>query len=482
VILRQAFHIFRKDVRGLRVEIAAVLAVMALFAHFHATASFQTLIERRQFYQLLLPASIWFLIGRVIQAEALPGNRQFWLTRPYSRVSLALAKLMFLALFVALPWALSDLAILHGQGFGFGHNAATFAWEQVLRFLFFVVTAAALAAVTGNMIQFVLGAVLFVAAGFGVYAAVVELASKIPGVAEANWIAGWLDLGVLGIICAVAIPWQYKVRRTWLSRAIVIPCIVLVVPGDVSPLGMAAAGIAPGIAEHGLNGAGVQIQLGAARQRDEQADQCSGAVLLRFPFIIEGLPEGTFVRIRVTGFGIADFSQAGTGAEETSLVTQGRAEFSHGLQMYCAEYRALDAAPARLHLAVEISVFHNPRNFDVPIGKQPFEIPEVGLCRRSDIVGWIDCLTAFHDVRVAVDRDYPAGGPDMFSPPSPFPADPSLSPLSWRRFNIQTQRLPRQQPDIEKVTTLEWLGGMGRSLKLEGIRLAGYAGAPLRLQ
>ncbi len=165
MILKQALHIFRKDVRGLRYEIAAALAVTAGFAYHNAVSSFEGLIANRQIYTMLLAAAIWVLIARAIQAEALPGDRQFWLTRPYRRSSLVLAKGLFVAVFLAAPMALSDLVILHGQGLGFfGHDAAGFAWEQILRFMFLMVPAIGLAAVTRNMLEFVLGSILCIAA------------------------------------------------------------------------------------------------------------------------------------------------------------------------------------------------------------------------------------------------------------------------------------------------------------------------------
>ncbi len=294
---------------------------------------------------------------------------------------------------------------------------------------------------------------------------------------SATWLGYWAGLGLLFVAAGVAL-WQYKARRAWLARAILVPCIVLSVPGDVSPLPSAAAAISPRLTTHGLEAKTVRADLDASH--GDQADQCASAVYLDFPFTIEGLPEGAFAQVRIAKFGIGDFSQPEAGFFSWGEVRQGRLKFSHGVQIYCQEYQKLRAAPTRVHMSFDVTVFRNPRTFDVPGNKEPFLIPEVGLCRRSQSVDWLDCLTPFHDVKVAVTADFPERGPDMLPLPSPFPADPSLSPLSWRRFSIRAERRPPrfEEPHPARVTTLEWAGGMGAALDLEGVRVPDYVRFP----
>src|SRR5579863_636659 len=107
--MRQTLHIFKKDVRYLRWEIALVLLLVAAFAQFQTS-------EREDLPNVLIPLAWLYLIGRVIQAEALPGYKQFWITRPYSRSSLFAAKMLFLLVFVTLPIAISDVLIVRGAG------------------------------------------------------------------------------------------------------------------------------------------------------------------------------------------------------------------------------------------------------------------------------------------------------------------------------------------------------------------------------
>src|SRR6185437_2482770 len=65
----------------------------------------------------LLPAVWWFLIAQVFHSEAMPGDRQFWLTRPSRRASLFGAKALFVLAYVTLPLTVAQGAILVLRGF-----------------------------------------------------------------------------------------------------------------------------------------------------------------------------------------------------------------------------------------------------------------------------------------------------------------------------------------------------------------------------
>jgi len=58
----------------------------------------------------------WYLIAAVIHEEALPGNRQYWLTRPFSRRDLLAAKAIFILVFICLPDFCTEVAVLLLRG------------------------------------------------------------------------------------------------------------------------------------------------------------------------------------------------------------------------------------------------------------------------------------------------------------------------------------------------------------------------------
>ena len=65
----------------------------------------RSLSPYRMFLMLLSlaqPLACWTLLIAAIHEECLPGDRQYWLTRPFTWKSLLLEKLMFTAVFVNL--------------------------------------------------------------------------------------------------------------------------------------------------------------------------------------------------------------------------------------------------------------------------------------------------------------------------------------------------------------------------------------------
>ena len=85
--MKQALHIFVKDVRLYWIEILATLAVTTLFvwlypAGWRGSSTITVWPWVPAFVTGLLPVSWLVLITRVIHAESLVGERQFWITRP----------------------------------------------------------------------------------------------------------------------------------------------------------------------------------------------------------------------------------------------------------------------------------------------------------------------------------------------------------------------------------------------------------------
>ena len=123
----QALHIFRKDIRKFWPEILVSIAIAAVFVWIYP---YQWLVilppESHSFLDLrrlqilatvvagLLPITWAILITRVVHAENLIGDRQFWITRPYDRRHLLCAKLLFLAAFVYVPFLVAQMALLDG--------------------------------------------------------------------------------------------------------------------------------------------------------------------------------------------------------------------------------------------------------------------------------------------------------------------------------------------------------------------------------
>src|SRR4051812_14736603 len=98
--MQQALHIFRKDVRFLRLPIAIALALTAAFAW---SRSGKPATPLQQPITILLILAWCYLAAAAVYKETLVGDRQFWVTRPYRWTSLLAAKALFLLAFIHVP-------------------------------------------------------------------------------------------------------------------------------------------------------------------------------------------------------------------------------------------------------------------------------------------------------------------------------------------------------------------------------------------
>jgi ABC-type transport system involved in multi-copper enzyme maturation permease subunit len=215
--MNQCLHIFRKDVRFLYREIALMLVLAAVFS-------------RAEF--LLMLAQL-FVIARLVHAESVSGDRQFWLTRPYSRQSLLFAKLLFISIFVCAPVGLAQLVTVTTSGFSVAHELPGFVWSQVLLF-FGAMLVMALASVTSGLVPFMLAAMSVIAAGILSQFVPLRIASHSHGLwpAGVEWIrSAFLGAG-LAVIATFSVLTQYRRRET--SRTIIGGLVGLALVGGLA--------------------------------------------------------------------------------------------------------------------------------------------------------------------------------------------------------------------------------------------------------
>src|SRR5215472_5298384 len=160
--MSQIFHIFRKDMRHHWPEIVISLAALAAYV-WRVIRSWepQTMYSIGGFagawgsglIAVLLPVTWWFLMLRVVQSEALVGDRQFWITRPYEWKKLLAAKVLFVLLFINVPLLFAGIFLLARAGFSPAPYWLGLLWMQLLLVLMPLLPTMALAAVTRNLAQ-----------------------------------------------------------------------------------------------------------------------------------------------------------------------------------------------------------------------------------------------------------------------------------------------------------------------------------------
>ncbi|HEY3823241.1 MAG TPA: hypothetical protein VGL82_01730 [Bryobacteraceae bacterium] len=234
--MKRTLHIFLKDAQRCWPYLAIVVAITAALAYltpkwapmesFGSGGSNRTV----DILQILLPIAWWFTIAHVVQGEGLVGDRQFWVTRPYSWTSLLLAKVGFCVAFFFVPLLAHDWVILSSANFPPTQLMPDLLWRYGSLAGFLMLPAFVLAALTRNMRQFVLATMMLLIGGFvnglvggahppSAVAIALTDASRSAGV---SWLHDWGSTALFFGGAVVLLVWQYAQRRTAVARAIVV--------------------------------------------------------------------------------------------------------------------------------------------------------------------------------------------------------------------------------------------------------------------
>lgn len=220
--MNQALHIFHKDSRRFGQTIAAVL-VFTLMHGYGAVIQLPTgyamglsprtlLLILASLSGILLPIMLFLLVVSVIQEDSLVGSDKFWLTRPYSRRSLALEKLLFVVVWAFLPMLLHDVILIRHFGFRLSSALGLLLWKNA-QFCFFLLVAATLAVLSASFARAILVAIAAVFSFGLIFAVVLQNASGPPLVATGLVppILALLALAAIGALCVIAFQYRFRI-------------------------------------------------------------------------------------------------------------------------------------------------------------------------------------------------------------------------------------------------------------------------------
>jgi hypothetical protein len=219
--MKQALHIFRKDLDALRIEIG----VFDLLAFAFAWTKIHIRNDDWTDPLLLLAAS--FLIARVVHADGIPGDRQFWLTRPYNRMSLLSAQLLFIVVCVSLPVACAQLAVAVQFGYPMRQVLAGLFFNQLALLGIGALPVLALSSLTRSIVAFIPIALALALVSQGGSSTLTFWFpdSRGPVPDSVAWIRNVLAELLLLVMAAVVIFRQYRHRTT--GSSIVVAIIAL---------------------------------------------------------------------------------------------------------------------------------------------------------------------------------------------------------------------------------------------------------------
>lgn len=390
--MRLSLHIFKKDARRLWWEIAVTLGVLAMLVHFDSTRNDFIPGPMEALLNLLVPAAWSYLIAMLIHQEALVGDRQFWITRPYPRFALLGAKLLFLLAFIHLPSFLADVIIVAARGFQPLHFLPSLVGKQVLIGCVLTLPVTALATVTRNLAQFVLAGIVL-AAGAGLLANNFE--QYYPWI-SVDTVRRNIAVGVIAAAAAAIVLLQYARMRTVLSRtlgiaAVVASALIFVYTPREYTVGFSCAAA----------GTDSPVSIGLAKGRElppaasrRQWPQTSAQFLI--PINTSGIPEGRRVALDQLRFSIigpdgerwAMSSRARTGRPPTDLVGAWFwiMENSEAWQWITIERRTYGRIGIRtVHISgkAAVALYREGEQVIMPLGPDASAVPGLGRCSSA---------------------------------------------------------------------------------------------------
>ena len=235
--MNQVIHIFRKDCRHLWRVIAAVLVLTFLHAYgviidlggggrAISLSPSMLLYVLAGLSVLLLPIALFLLVVSVIQEESLVGSDKFWLTRPYSRRSLFLEKLMFVVLWAVVPMLVHDVILIRYFGFSLSSAFGLLLWKgaQFGLFLLFAAALAVLSESFGRALLLGIGAILITL--LSLYVVMENAGDRFVGTETATYVLlALLAIAAGGALAVVA--FQYRFRITAVAAVLGVAAILL---------------------------------------------------------------------------------------------------------------------------------------------------------------------------------------------------------------------------------------------------------------
>jgi len=417
---QQALHIFRKDVRHLRFEIAGILLLLIVLV-LTGVQTWEGLQSRGGPesdsggpLDVLLPLAWSLLIARAIQTEALPGDRHFWLTRPYSRSGLLLSKALLIVTFINLPLMAAQAAIVSLDGLPLLSNFGVLLWNQVLISVLLLLPVAAMAALTRNLAQFL---PLVVLTGTLLAGPV----SAHGSMGDLEWIRSSLGLFIAAAIGVLVLQRQYRLRRSvntaFLALGSTAAGMILYLAFPHS-LAFAIQSRVMGLPDSQL---ALRLDQTGRRTKDlMEANRYQQMVAL--PIAVTGADPRN---LRVDSSKITFKSLSGITRQSWARVTVVEQQLVHTTSLDRTFFDAAKDSPVNVRAELYLTQFGRARSINVPLDGTPVYISGPGQCG----------VVAGYDRRTFVCRS-------AFQAPRPFLSDRVSREHSYRRRSDSYSPLP----------------------------------------
>lgn len=435
--MNQILHIFLKDIRRFWGEIVISLAITAVFA---ATGAYlwkdandlnvQTMSIVVSLGAILLPLSWWVLITRVIHAERLVGDTQYWITRPYVWSNLLGAKLLFLAVFMYLPYLIAQGVLLAEGGFAPLHYVPGLLYSLLLLNGSVFLPLVAIATVTSSFARMTL-TLLGIFLAFIVFVTLSSVYFATPGRGVTSFAGIRVCHALALMICAAAIVVQYATRRVWISRGalIALPVLLLGALFFASKYDQARISRVYPITQS------LPIHLAYtpnARSFETASFQSSSRA--EIPVSIQmtesGVAEGyavfpDAVRAEIKAQDGSHWESEWQGSDWYKFLP-GEMHYSPDIKMPLAVFNRFQSMPVSVHLEFALTQARAGNAMSIPLPMQPVAIGDFGVCspqmESAPVLGQvtgIHCVSALREPQLTYIRTRWSDGPCEGTPTGP---------------------------------------------------------------
>ena len=418
--MKQILHIFAKDFRHFWPEILISLALLGALVWtypstwlsrntLHAVAGGAFLpglvgSELVALLTLFIPVSWYLLIARVIHAEALVGDRQFWVTRPYEWKKLLGAKALFLAAFLYLPLLIAQCLLLFSAGFRPLSFLPGLFFNLLLLTAGIVLPLLAITTVTATFARLTL--TLF--AGMACFIGYIAISLYFSDDASIPY-SDHVSMPLFLLFCGTVVVLQYAARRVWVSRLLLIALPILLL---VSDMAVSEFTVIDREYPRGSAGQEAPVQLTLLRDTPHPATAYlirAKQVQVSIPLQASGVADGYAIisgPMKVT-------ADAANGSHWSSRwqarniqqYLPGTSESWINFQMSRAFFDQARSTPVTLHFTVALTRVQAGQVSSIPLPAQDFSVPDFGICSpqpdflHSQLVG-IACRFALHQPRL----------------------------------------------------------------------------------
>lgn len=405
--MSKILHIFKKDIHRHWPEILISVAFLALYTHrelhfwqtslqFDAISPFFFLLSGR-YIAFFLVLSWALLVLRVVHGETLVGDRQWWVSKPYIWWQLLLAKVFFIFVFVSVPLFHVQLLLLHHAGFSTLSNIGRLFLTQFTLPLVIIAFAFALASLTRNLAQALLGvAIVVVILIVGIW--LDSITSHMAG--DSSRVMDALEsLLLFGPLILVPV-WQFARRRTWTSRASIAVCAGIATLLSLVPFGRSVEQSYPLLS---LRDSPLQFSIPPISKAPDNPSGLPSFMteaVLSIPLNVSGLVPGSVVLINGVNLTVdssddvhwthgwvGQYQQLWPGSQRQNL----------NYQLKRKEYEKVKAKLQNLHVQLALSEYQEADARTLVLPTTTFRDNDLGICRLTlRGYGVLECRKPFH--------------------------------------------------------------------------------------